>query len=151
MKVTYHPLKGDTAPITLFGYRFAPLEPVTVTDVKALRKFEGNRFFKVAEDGAAGGGKVMPLVEPPQTPATPVGGEVTPSVHIAPEQPADLPPVTDPNIKAIMTVDQAGKVAENGSTAAKEGKPRAVPVAYRKYDGGAEAWLAAYDSYKKPE
>lgn len=49
MKVSYHPEPGTSDETTQFGYDFAGGRPTEVTDEKALAKFRGNPFFKVAK------------------------------------------------------------------------------------------------------
>lgn len=49
MKVSYHPEPGVSDETTQFGYDFEGGSATEVTDEKALAKFRGNPFFKVAK------------------------------------------------------------------------------------------------------
>jgi|GEM_PF-5489017 len=135
-KVTYLPPAEDStfpACTEQFGYKFEVGKPVEVTDERHLGKFMGNRFFVVGDVGEAHSGMPLPL----QSDMPPIGAATAPAL--------------DGSVKALMTVEQATKLTENATKAAAEGKARSVPVAYHKYEGGPNAWLAAYDAYQKPE
>ena len=49
-KVTYQPEDGAPTETTQFGSEFKGSKPTEVTDEKALAKFRGNPFFKVADE-----------------------------------------------------------------------------------------------------